>query len=108
MSVRLMILNLCPVLSCTLNRLRRIVSACVLFPLVVAAVSKSLLLPHSLNFNSVALVRDQTIPTERLPLVGLFANGGCRVVSAADPYGRNLDFLYRSRYLLLYLLTSVI
>jgi hypothetical protein len=32
-------------------------------------------------------------------LVPIFADrGGCRVVSAADPYGHNLDFLNRSRY----------
>jgi hypothetical protein len=40
--------------------------------------------------NSVALVREWTIPTERLPLVGeISANflrmEGCRVVSSADP-----------------------
>jgi hypothetical protein len=39
------------------------------------------------------LVRKQTIPTERPPLVGevsanFFADRGCRMVSATDPYGR--------------------
>jgi hypothetical protein len=49
------------------------------------------------NNNSVALDRDQTIPTELPPLVGEvsanFADGKCLVVSTTDPYGRNLDFL---------------
>jgi hypothetical protein len=44
----------------------------------------------------VALVREQTIPTEQLPLADEvsdnFADIGCRVVSAADPYGRHLHF----------------
>jgi hypothetical protein len=49
-------------------------------------------------FYSVALVRERTIPTERQPLVGeisanLLRIVGCRVVSAADPYDRNLGFL---------------
>jgi hypothetical protein len=39
--------------------------------------------------NSVALVRERTIPTERAPLVGEvtanFCGEGYRVVSAADP-----------------------
>jgi hypothetical protein len=38
--------------------------------------------------NSVALVRERTIPTERPPFVGevvpTFADRGCRVVSATD------------------------
>jgi hypothetical protein len=42
--------------------------------------------------NSVALVRERTMPTERPPLVGEvvpnFADGGCRVVSATDSHGR--------------------
>jgi hypothetical protein len=37
----------------------------------------------------MALVRELTISTERPPLVG------CRVVSAAVLYGRNLGFLDR-------------
>jgi hypothetical protein len=53
--------------------------------------------------NSVALVRERTIPTVRPPLVGEVSAKclrieGCRMVSAADPYGCNLDFLDRSRY----------
>jgi hypothetical protein len=44
----------------------------------------------------VALIRSLTMPTERPPLVGEvsanFCRQGCRVVSAADPYVRNLDF----------------
>jgi hypothetical protein len=54
------------------------------------------------NNNSMSLVRKRTIPTERPPLsaklVPTFADRGCRVVSEADPYGRNLGFLDRSRY----------
>jgi hypothetical protein len=49
--------------------------------------------------NSVALVRKQTIPTGRLPLVGEvnanFADRGCPVIRAADPHGRILGFLDR-------------
>jgi hypothetical protein len=33
-------------------------------------------------------------------LVPTFAAGGCRVASAADPYGRNVGFPDRSRYFL--------
>jgi hypothetical protein len=47
------------------------------------------------NNNSVSLVCERTIPTELVPT---FAGRGCRVVSAADPYGRNLGLLDRSRY----------
>jgi hypothetical protein len=50
--------------------------------------------------DSVALVREQTIPTERPPLVGevIANNRGCHVVSVTDTYGRILGFLDRSRY----------
>jgi hypothetical protein len=49
-------------------------------------------------------VRERTVPTERLPLVGeVIANflriRGCHVVSVTDPYSRILGFLDRSRYL---------
>ena len=56
--------------------------------------------------NSVALVRERTIPTERPPPVGeVSANflriERCHVVSATVPHGRfNLCFLDRSRYFL--------
>jgi hypothetical protein len=55
------------------------------------------------NYNSVALVQERAIPTERPPLVGeVSANclriEGCRMVSATDPHGRILGFLDRSRY----------
>jgi hypothetical protein len=57
---------------------------------------------HSNNNKSVALVRERTLPTGRPPLVSeLSANFGRQrfhVVSAADPYGRNLGFLDRRRY----------
>ena len=45
-----------------------------------------------LKLNSVALVRERTIPTERPPPVGEvianFCGEGCHVVSATDPHGR--------------------
>jgi hypothetical protein len=42
-----------------------------------------------LKLNSVALVRERTVPTERPPLVvPTFADRGCRVVSATDSNGR--------------------
>jgi hypothetical protein len=52
--------------------------------------------------NSVAWVLERTIPIERPPLVGQVSANflrieGCSVVSALDPYGRNLGFLDRSR-----------
>jgi hypothetical protein len=49
---------------------------------------------HALKtkLNSVALVREQTMPTELPPLVGevvpTFVDRGCCVVSAADSHGR--------------------
>jgi hypothetical protein len=51
-------------------------------------------------------VRERTIPTERPPLVGLWI-GVCRVVSAADPNGRNIGFLDLSRYFFLSSSSSV-
>jgi hypothetical protein len=60
------------------------------------------LLKTKAELNSVAWVRERNIPTERPPLVGKiianFCGYRCRVVSAADPYGRILDFLDQSRY----------
>jgi hypothetical protein len=55
--------------------------------------------------NSVALIRERTIPTELPPLAGeISANFcgymGCRLVNAAEPYGRNLGFLDWSSYFL--------
>jgi hypothetical protein len=48
--------------------------------------------PIRYKLNSVALVRERTMPTERSPLVGevvqTFADRGCRVVSATDSHGR--------------------
>jgi hypothetical protein len=56
---------------------------------------------HS-KLNSVALVRERIISTERLPLVGevvpTFADKACRVVSATDSTVANLGFLDRNRY----------
>jgi hypothetical protein len=44
-------------------------------------------------------VREQTIPTERPPLVGeVIADKGYHVVSVMGPYGRILGFLDRSHY----------
>jgi hypothetical protein len=44
------------------------------------------------KINTVALVREGTIPTERPPLVGevvpTFAERECRVVGATDSHGR--------------------
>jgi hypothetical protein len=52
--------------------------------------------------NSVALVRERTMPTERPPILGevvpTFADRGCCVVSATDPPVVSLGFLDRSRY----------
>jgi hypothetical protein len=53
--------------------------------------------------NSMAWDCERTILTERPPFVGevsvnILRIEKCRVVSATDPYGRNLDFLDRSRY----------
>jgi hypothetical protein len=57
---------------------------------------------HFEDHNSVALVTELTIPTERPPLVGevsaKFAERGCHVVSVTNPYSRILGFLDRSRY----------
>jgi hypothetical protein len=53
------------------------------------------------KLNSVASVRERTIPNDRrLPakLLPTSADKGCRVVSLTDPYGRILGFLDRSRY----------
>jgi hypothetical protein len=54
----------------------------------------------SLKLNSVASVRERTIPTERLSakLVPTFADIEYRVVSATDPYSHIIGFLDRSRY----------
>jgi hypothetical protein len=52
--------------------------------------------------NSVASVRERTIPTKRpllsTKLVLTFMDRRCRVVSATDPYGLILGLLDRSRY----------
>jgi hypothetical protein len=52
--------------------------------------------------NSVASVRQRTIPTERWPLLGQVmptsADRGCQVVNVTDPYGHILGLLDRSRY----------
>jgi hypothetical protein len=51
--------------------------------------------------NSVALVRERTIPTERPPLVGEVSANFCEYRGVAwsmrqIPYGRNLGFLGRT------------
>jgi hypothetical protein len=51
----------------------------------------------------VASVHERTTPTERLPFVGevsakFLRIEGCRVVSAADPYGCILGFPDQSRH----------
>jgi hypothetical protein len=49
-------------------------------------------LPVRVKLNSVAFVRERTMPTERPPIIGeivpTFADKGCRVVSATESYGR--------------------
>jgi hypothetical protein len=43
------------------------------------------------KLNSVALVRERTVPSDRrlsAKLVPTFTERGCRVVSATDPHGR--------------------
>jgi hypothetical protein len=59
-------------------------------------------MPVEQKTNSVAWVRERTIPTELLllsvKLVPTFADRGCHVVSVTYPYGRILGFLDRSRY----------
>jgi hypothetical protein len=54
------------------------------------------------KLNSVALVRERTVPTERPPLVGevvpTFADRGCCLVNVTIPPVVNLGFLDRSRY----------
>jgi hypothetical protein len=53
------------------------------------------------KLNSVAWVRERTIPSDcRLSAKWLptFADRGCHVVSATDPYGRIVGFLDRSCY----------
>jgi hypothetical protein len=59
----------------------------------LAIARPSMVLPlHHTKLNSVALIRERTMPTERPPLVGevmpTFADRGCRVVSATDSHGR--------------------
>jgi hypothetical protein len=63
----------------------------------------------TLLFNSVALVHERAIPTERLSLVDVvpsIVGSGCRVVSATDPYGRR--FLDHSRYFFLSSSSSIV
>jgi hypothetical protein len=51
--------------------------------------------------NSVAWLCERTIPTERPPFVGEVSAdywGQFRMASAADPHGRSLGFIDRSRY----------
>jgi hypothetical protein len=51
----------------------------------------------------LGLVRVRTMLNERPPAVGeisaTFADRLCHVVSVTDPYGRNLGFVDRSRYI---------
>jgi hypothetical protein len=64
------------------------------------------------KLNSVAWVREPTIPTERPPLVdevsAKFVDRRSHVVSVTDPYGRILGFLDRSRYFFLPSSSSVV
>jgi hypothetical protein len=73
-------------------------------PTGVNAFNTSVTISVSLRFpykNSLALVRERTIPIERSPLVGevsvnFCGKEGCRVISTADPHGRSPCFLDRS------------
>jgi hypothetical protein len=62
------------------------------YDLAVPFARASIYVIAPLKLNSVALVSERTMPTERLPLVGevmpTFADRGCRVVSATDSHGR--------------------
>jgi hypothetical protein len=57
---------------------------------------------EEIKLNSVVLVRERTIPTERLLLVAKlvpkFPDKGCLMFIVADPNGRNLGSLDQSRY----------
>jgi hypothetical protein len=58
---------------------------------------------HKLKLNYVALVRERTIPNDRLPLVGevsanFSADKRCHVVDVTDSHGCVLGFLDRARY----------
>jgi hypothetical protein len=55
---------------------------------------------QKLRLNSVAWVRERTIPTERPPLASKVSANfcSCNVVRVTDPYCRILAFLARSRY----------
>jgi hypothetical protein len=63
-----------------------------LWPHTVEIYSTKIINNWKRKLNSVALVRERTIPTERPPLVGevvpTFADRGCCVVSATDSHGR--------------------
>jgi hypothetical protein len=53
-------------------------------------------LETTITNNSVAIVRERTTSTYRrlsVKLVPTFADRGCRIASATDPYCRILDFL---------------
>jgi hypothetical protein len=53
------------------------------------------------KLNSVAWVRQRTIPSDRRlssKLVPTFVDRGCHLVGVTDPYRSILGFLYRSRY----------
>jgi hypothetical protein len=55
----------------------------------------------NLKLNSMARVRERTIPSDRLlsaKLVPIFANRGCHMANVTDPYCRILGFLDRSHY----------
>jgi hypothetical protein len=50
------------------------------------------------GFSPEANYTDRAAAACCMKLVLTFADRGCRVVSSANPYGRNLGFLDRSRY----------
>ena len=58
--------------------------------LIISRANLTVVTKTKTKLNSVALVRERTIPTERPPLVSanFLRIEGCHVVSATDPHGR--------------------
>jgi hypothetical protein len=53
---------------------------------------------YCLKLNSVDLIRERTISTEQLPLVGEVSENICGYTVSHDPLGSILGFLDRSHY----------
>jgi hypothetical protein len=80
------------VCAATHTRANRRIIRCVIFS-AVRVISKRRPWASLRKKNSVAWIRERTIPTERPPLVGEANANFCHVVSVTDPYGRILGFL---------------